>query len=495
MTYLLGIDLGTSSAKAALFDSHTLRLIATAVHEYPVNHPQPGYAEQDPDDWWDAVVGAVRDVIGGRNPHHVDGIGLDGQMHGLVCLGPDHTSLHPAIIWPDARAVDEVEQLVALRKTSSARMPGPPAAGFAATSALWLSRNRPSILEQTQVVLSPKDFIRLRLTGNIGADPSDAAGTWLFDIETAAWASEIVSYCGLRLEQMPPVTPSAHVAGGLTEPAAKAMGLVSGTPVVTGCADLPAQALGHGVVNLGTALVTVGTGGQVVSALDAIPLDTASDLYIFQHAVPDRRYVQAAILSAGLSLRWLRDLLGLTAQKDAYEQLSALTSAVPAGAEGLLFLPYLAGERTPHMDAQAAGLFLGLRLHHQAGHLARAVMEGVGFALKQCLELVAADTDAVILSGGVTRSETWCQILADIWARPIQVPTENVPRACLGAAILAGVGAGLYGAVGEALQKRAEPVATIHPKAPQIYSRRYDQYRRLYPLLKDEMHQLTVGHQ
>jgi xylulokinase len=479
--------------KAALFEVNSLRLIATADREYPVNHPQPGYAEQDPDSWWQAVVGTVREVMDGRNPQQVQAIGLDGQMHGLVCLDSEHKPIHPAIIWADTRAAVETQQLAILRKKAAARLPGPPAAGFAAASALWLKRNRPSILRRTFAVLLPKDSVRLQMTGLLATDPSDAAGSWLFDIETAGWAPEIAACCGLRMDQLQPILPSAHVAGGLTEKAAEALGLTAGIPVVTGCADLPAQALGHGVFNPGTALVTVGTGGQIISPLAAIPPDPAEDRYIFQHAVPDRWYVQTAILSAGLSLRWLRDLLGLRTQKGAYAHLSTLAASVPAGADGLLFLPYLAGERTPHMDARAAGLFLGLRLHHQACHLARAVMEGVGFALKQCLALVASETDQVILSGGVTQSEIWVQILADIWGRPIQVVSASVPRACLGSAILAGVGAGVYKNFNDALQKRAEPLATLYPQDSEKYTRYYEQYLRLYPLLKDEMHQLTNG--
>ena len=202
MTYLLGIDLGTSSVKVALFETHNLGLIATADRQYPVHHPQPGCAEQDPQEWWQAVVGAVRAVLHGRNPRHVQAIGLDGQMHGLVCLDSGHKPLHPAIIWADARAKEEQKQLAALRQTAAATLPGPPAAGFAAASALWLKRHRPAILEQTHVVLLPKDTIRLRMTGLLGADPSDAAGTWLFDIKKGDWAPEIVAFCGLRLQQL-----------------------------------------------------------------------------------------------------------------------------------------------------------------------------------------------------------------------------------------------------------------------------------------------------
>ncbi|MFL7839775.1 MAG: xylulokinase [Candidatus Promineifilaceae bacterium] len=493
MNFLLGIDLGTSSVKAALFEADSLRLLATADREYPVLYPQPGYAEQDPDAWWGAVIAVVRDVLDGRNPHHIQAIGLDGQMHGLVCLDANLRPIHPAIIWADARASGEIKQLAVLRKTVSATLPGPPAAGFAATSALWLSHHQPLLLEQTRVVLLPKDFLRLQLTGLLSADPSDAAGTWLFDIKRGAWAPEVAAYCGLRPDQLPPIMPSAQIAGELTEPAAKALGLPSGIPVITGCADLPAQALGHGVVDPGVTLVTVGTGGQAISPLAAIPPDSAAGLYVFQHAVPERWYIQAAILSAGLSLRWLRDLIGLKEQTGAYEKMSDLASAMPPGAEGLLFLPHLAGERTPYMDAQASGLFLGLRLHHQAGHLVRAIMEGVGFALKQCLELVAPEENDLILSGGVTQSAIWCRILVDIWARPIEIVSAGVPRACLGAAILAGLGTGLFDNYSEALQARAEPLTLLEPQNPQKYTGHYEQYLRLYPLLKEEMHRLTAN--
>jgi xylulokinase len=237
-------------------------------------------------------------------------------------------------------------------------------------------------------------------------------------------------------------------------------------------------------------LVTVGSGGQVIAPLLLLTANQSQSLYIFQHNVPGRWYAQAAILAGGMALRWLRDLLGLAARPDAYAYLSDLAAKVPAGAEGLLFLPYLAGERTPHLDPAASGVFLGLRLHHQAGHLARAVMEGVGFALKECLLLISSATGLVTLSGGITRSATWCQILADIFGQPIHVAPANVPRACLGSAILAGVGSGVYRDFREALARRAETTTAIEPTAAEKYRERFDQYRRLYPLLQDEMHHL-----
>ena len=420
----------------------------------------------------------------------VIGIGLAGQMHGLLCLGKDKRPLNPAIIWADTRSTAEVEQLAEFQEGSSAALPGPPAAGFAAASALWLSRHKPEVLAQTDTILCPKDYVRLCMTGLAATDPSDAAGTWLYDISASAWAADVVARCGLRLDQMPAVQPSTAVAGELSQHAAAAMGLRAGIPVVTGSADMPAQALGHGIVDPDSILVTVGTGGQVFRPCLTPQPDPQQRMHLLNHNVPERWYNLAAILAGGLSLRWLRDVLGLADRADAYAYLSSLAAEVPPGAEGLLFLPYLAGERSPLMDAQATGLFLGLRLHHKTGHLARAVMEGVGFALKSCLALVDDGSATITLSGGVTKSEIWPQILADIWQRPLQIPTQELPRACLGAAILAGVGTGRYKDIHEALSTRSDPITILQPNEVELYGQRYVQFQRLYPLLKEEMHHL-----
>ena len=264
--FLLGIDLGTSSVKVGLFAANNFNVRVTNDQAYSVHYPQPGFAEQDPHEWWAAVVGAVRDVMRRVDVDRIGGIGIAGQMHGLVCLGKNQKVVHPALIWADTRAKAEVEQLAAFQTTCSATMPGPPAAGFAAASALWLSRHKPEVLPQTQTILCPKDYVRFRLTGQLATDPSDAAGTWLFDIAANGWAAEVVEFCGLRQEQMPVVRPSAAVCGSLTATAAQALGLKEGTPVVTGSADLPGQALGHAIVESDRILVTVGTGGQVFPA-------------------------------------------------------------------------------------------------------------------------------------------------------------------------------------------------------------------------------------
>jgi xylulokinase len=490
MTYLLGIDLGTSSVKAALIEADTLCIAASAAHEYPVYHPQPGYAEQAPEEWWQALVHAVRTAVKDIDPARVKSIGLSGQMHGLVCLGHKQELLHPAIIWADARTTTEVEDLTAFQTSCTAILPGRPAVGFAAASALWLSRHRPDILKKMAVALLPKDYVRYMLTGDIGTDPSDASSTWLYDIAQGDWAPEVVTFCGLDTSQMPPIKPSAAQSGTVTAIAAHKLGLPGGIPVVAGSADLPAQALGHGIVDPGTVLVTVGTGGQVITPCLHPQIDPDQHLYVFQHNLPGRWYTQAAILSAGLSLRWLRGLAGMEAQPASYKILSNLANDIEAGAEGLLFLPYLAGERTPHMDAKASGLFLGLRLHHDVAHLARAVMEGVGFALKENLDLVASEPAFITLSGGITQSPVWCQILADIFNTPLHAATADMHHACVGSAILAGLGLQYFRDVADVIDKLPAKTTYFQPQDTGSYAGRYEQYRRLYPLLKSEMHQL-----
>jgi xylulokinase len=494
MTTLLGIDLGTSSVKAALIHRESLHVVASAGQEYSVQHPQPGYAEQNPDDWWQAVVTTVRAVLAEIDPDSIVAIGLSGQMHGFVPLGDDLTHIHPAIIWADARSASQVETLQKAQSTFKSTLPGLPAAGFMATTALWLQQNQPETLQQMRVCMLPKDYLRLKLTGTIGTDYSDAASSWLFDVVAGQWARDVVEQCGLTMEQMPPLSASHQVVGTLTAKAADELGLPPNIPVATGSADLPAQALGHGITAPGTVLVTVGTGGQVFTPLDAPNVDVNNRYYVFNHNVPDMWYAQAAILAGGLSLRWLRDLLGMQTDLDAYERLSTLAGDVPAGAEGLVFLPYLAGERSPHMDAAASGLFLGLRLEHEAGHLARAVMEGVGFALKDCLALVGADAKQIVLSGGAAKSPVWRQLLADIWNVRVQVADVNAPHACIGAAILAGVGGGVFSDIGDAVQRLPQSETVIVPQKDNaaFYTERYALYQRLYPTLKDEMHRLRA---
>ncbi len=490
--YILGIDLGTSSVKTALFVLGDFRLIGLAAEEYPVRHPRPGFAEQDPEMWWEAVVRSLHALLADRDAHRIAAIGLTGQMHGLVCLGQDLSPIHPAIIWADTRSADLIGELAKLQRSCKGTLPGPPAAGFAASSALWLSLNESDSLESTRTILAPKDYIRFRLTGDIATDPSDASATWLYDMAASDWSPEVADFCGLQPDQLPPIKPTSSVAGKVSSAAAGLTGLVDGTPVITGSADLAAQATGHGILHPGDVLVTVGTGGQVVSARRSPDPDPTNRYYVFHHSAPEKWYAQAAILSAGMSLRWLRDLFGWTTRPDAYKKLSRLAAEAPAGAEGLIFLPYLVGERVPHMDPDATGMFLGLRLHHQAAHLARAVMEGVGFALKDCLFLIDVQEPHLVLSGGAAASTVWPQILADIWELTVLTSQRHLPYASLGAAVLADPAFQSGGKPLRPFQAARRHTKKFRPgEDSERYRSLYTLYTGLYDKLKEDMHLLS----
>lgn len=481
MKHILGIDLGTSSVKVAVLVADTLQVLAVAEAEYPIHHPQPGYAEQNPDDWWQATVDATRRALQFVNQPDVIAIGLSGQMHGLVCVGHDQQPVYPAIIWADNRSESQVQELVKFQRTSQAAMPGYPATGFAASSALWLKQHAPEVIEKTAQWCLPKDYLRLKLTDAIATEPSDAASTWLYDVLADDWAEEIYTYCGFTREQMPPVIPSARVSGTLTQEGADALGITSGIPVVGGSADLPAQALGYGIHEPDTLLITVGSGGQLFLPTTAPHIEADMPYYVFNHNIAHTWYIQNSILTAGLSLRWLRDFLGLQKQDNAYEHLSKLAQKTAIGANSLLFLPYLAGERNPNPDTNAHGLIYGLRLDHHAGHMARAIMEGVGFALKKALSNMPASANTYVLAGGITRSSVWCQILADILDHPLETRTADLPYGCIGAGILAGLG---VGTIAQADISRPVDKRVYSPLSPDSYDGPYQQYLQLYDTMQ-----------
>jgi xylulokinase len=500
MSVLIGIDIGTSSAKTAVIAAESGQVLSSAAEEYPVSQPQPGYAEQNPDNWWRATIHTVQAAISQAtiDKTAIAGIGLSGQMHGTVCLGKNGEPLRPAIIWADTRSKPQCDDLMkrANPQEMARHAPGRPAAGFMASTLMWLAQNEPETLARTSAVILPKDEVRRRLTGEVATEVSDAASSWLLDVASGEWSNWLLDMCGLESRYIPPILQSQQPAGVLSREAAELLGLPAGITVIAGCADQPAQALAYGLVEPGTALVTIGTGGQVFYPLRRPQTDPQMRYYLFNHAVPERWYAAAAILAAGLSLRWLRDVLGLRERVDAYEHLSAVAGDVPPGADGLVFLPYLAGERTPHFDPQASGVFLGLRLHHQAGHLARAVMEGVTFAMAECLTLVTGlEQEAnlrVIISGGAAASPIWRQIQADIYNRPLSLVTGS-SQACVGAALLAGVGCGVYESIQEACSRLPQAVEQVRPDArtAAFYAERREVYQRLYGHLKDEMHTLA----
>jgi xylulokinase len=491
---LLGIDLGTSSVKAALVDAATGQLFAIASEEYPIHTPQPGFAEQEPFDYWRAVVRAVQQVLK-ASPAQVAAVGLTGQMHGTVLLDPLGKPLRPAIIWPDARTVDEPQRLLE-RVPEWAQIAGTnPAAGFQCTTLAWLHQHDPYTLSETAVVLLPKDYVRLCLTGRAATDVSDAAGTGLMDVRRAAWSEALLGAVGVSPSQMPPILESHTVAGELTAEAAEALGLPKGLPVVAGCADQPAQALGSGLVRPGVGSVTIGTGGQVfIPYRPRADLKTDPRVHVFNHAVPQTWYVLGATLSAGSSLRWMRNLFGLEGIANAYERLSVEAGRTPPGADGLLFLPYLFGERTPLMDPMAQGAFVGLQYRHERGHVARAIMEGVAFALRDAVQIsvqLGAHVSEVVIAGGGARSTVWRQIMADVLGLPLKRSRQE-EQTVLGAALLAGVGVGIYPDAWAAarLAEQYDTPTVPNSGAHAFYNELYAQYQGLYPALRETMHRL-----
>lgn len=503
MTFLLGIDIGTSSAKAVLFNCATQQVAAVAGREYPLHKPAPDRAEQNPDDWWQAVAAVVRQTLDETGRPPVAAIGLSGQMHGTLLLNSRGRPLHPAIIWADQRSAAACKWLVDAVGTEryTALTGTMPAPGFMGPTLLWLARHSPGLLARARHAILPKDYVRFCLTGRIATDVSDAAGTGLFNITRRVWAAEILDAAHLPQTILPPVLASSAVAAELAPQAAGALGLPPGIPVVAGCADQPAQAIGNGLVAPGLASVTTGSGGQVFvpvrpQANSGSPsLKTDPRLHIFNHAVPDTWYVLGAILSAGLSLRWLRNLTGLEHTPDAYAILSAEAEAVPPGANGLLFLPYLSGERTPHMDPLARGGFIGLTHYHHRGHLARAVMEGVAFALRQALALsleAGGQAEKIIVAGGGATSPVWRRIQADVFGLPLQ-PSRTPEQAGVGAALLAGVGAGIYPNLAEACRQtvRYGPAIRPNPAAQARYNQLYSRFTGLYPRLQNDFHHLA----
>ena len=489
MSGILAIDLGTSSVKAVVINESG-QLLGSGTQEYPIHSPQPGWAEQAPQDWWNATGQAVQQATNLAEVP-IKAIGLSGQMHGTVLVDAASQPVGPAIIWADQRSIREVEMITAqLGPDRLARIAGTaPATGFMGSTLLWLKQHDPARLDRAKACLLPKDYLRLRLTNNLAAEPSDASSTALFDVHQRCWSREIVETLGLPEYLLPPLLDSAEVAGTLTKTAAEALHLPVGLPVVAGCADQVAQAVGNGLLNPGNGSVTVGSGGQLFVPLDSPIPDDQLRLHLFCHAPVNRWYLLGAMLTAGLSFRWFRDLVGLAKTADAYQQLSAQARDCQPGADGLIFLPYLAGERSPLMDPRARGCFIGLTLQHGQGHLARAIMEGVAFALRQILETMlelGAPLNQLLAAGNGLSSRIWRQIVADVFARPLYRLTDP-ERSGAGAAMIAGIGANIYSGYEELQQLLPPPSEITEPIAAHVsfYEARYQQFCRLYPTLKD----------
>jgi xylulokinase len=472
MSSLVGLDVGTTGVKA-LAVSPEGEVLARIEEAYPLSTPQPGWAEQDPEDWWRAAESALAELAA----PDLTGLGLTGQMHGLVVLDERERVLRPAILWNDQRTAAEcaeIEKRLGLRRlvelTGNRALPG-----FTAPKLLWLRRHEPEVYERIAQVLLPKDFVRLRLTGERAIDATDASGTLLFDVARRRWSDEVLAALEIPPEWLPPVLESPTVAGHTSD----------GVPVAAGAGDQAAGALGVGVDRPGPLSVVLGTSGVVFAALPAFAANPEGRLHSFCHAVPDGWHAMGVMLAAAGSLRWLRDAV---APGEPFEPLTAEAELWPPGAEGLLFLPYLAGERTPHADPNARAAFVGLSLRHDRGALVRAVLEGVAFGLRDALELLkelGVEPQIGRASGGGARSDLWLRIVASVLGVPLE-RTAVEEGAAYGAALLGGVAAGVFGDVHEAVAACVRVRDRIEPEPAwgDAYARAYQRFRTLYPAIR-----------
>ncbi|UOF90409.1 xylulokinase [Fodinisporobacter ferrooxydans] len=494
MSLFIGIDLGTSSVKSIVVDE-TGSICANSSREYPLLNPQPLWYEQDPEIWWKKTKETIQELI--QHPEvdasDIKGIGLSGQMHGTVFLDKNGKPLYNAILWCDQRTEQEceyIEQKVGIQ--SLVEESGNRAlTGFSAPKILWVKQNKPEIYEKVDKVLLPKDYIRYRLTGEFATEVSDASGTLLLQVKKRNWSNHLLESLNIPREWLPNVYESQEVTGYTLSYLQKEIGLPAGTPVVGGGGDQAAGAVGSGVVEGGIATVALGTSGVVFVARDDTLKTFQHTLHFFCHAVPDQWHTMGVMLSAAASLKWWKEI---SANQESYETILQEADHVRAGSEGLLFLPYLVGERTPHPDPQAKGQLVGLTLAHQRAHITRAILEGVGFGLNDSLQMMNdVEIKEIRVTGGGSKNKIWRQILADIFNKPIATVNTNEGPA-YGAAVLAAVGSGGFASVKQVTDQWIqtlechEPIQTHH----QVYSEIYQIYKEQYSLLKHTFHQLDA---
>ncbi len=498
MHHAIGFDFGTSGLKAVLVDADG-RIAARASRPYATRYPHAGWSEQDPDTWWQALIEAACELAeAGPRP---DVIGLSGQMHAPVVLGGDEAVLAPAILWNDQRSISECDEIERLTDGRIAEWTGnPPRTAFTASKILWMRRHQPDLFDRIDKVLLPKDFIRFRLTGVIGTDPSDASGTNLFDVRNGRWSAETLEALGVPAGWMPPVVGSATTAGRIDDASAAQTGLPAGIPVIMGASDQAAAAIGCGVVEPGSLAIVLGTSAVVSAASKGPAIDPSGAFHSFCHAMPDTWQMMGGVLSAGGAVQWFRDRIaaepgaGIDGSADGYADILGGAREISPGAEGLVFLPYLTGERAPHNDPQARGAWFGLTARHDRRHLARAVFEGVSFALRQLVEQAEAlgmPAGDVRIAGGGSRGGLWPEILSSVLGRPI-APVETPDASAFGAAILAM--AGLSAARPENLAAgwvRAEETVSPVREDLERYDKMYRVFSQLYPATRDAMHRLS----
>jgi xylulokinase len=492
--HFLGIDVGTGGTRAVVINEGG-KVVASATDEHQAfASPQIGWAEQNPEDWWRAcgiAVGRALNVAG-LDGSAIGCVGFSGQMHGAVMLDDGDSVVRPALIWCDVRTEKQCVDLTReigvqelIRFTCNPALPN-----FTLTKFIWVRENEPENWRRVRSVMLPKDYVRFRLTGERAIDVADASGTLLLDVANRSWSAEMMRRTGVEEAMLPRLYESQEICGRVTKSGASATGLKIGIPVIAGAGDQAAGATGMGIVAPGSVSATIGTSGVVFAATDRPALDSKGRLHTFCHAVPQRWHVMGVTQAAGLSLRWFRDQFGAGSSdgRDSYERLTEEASHIPPGSDGLLWAPYLMGERTPHLDPNARGALIGLTASHTRGHVIRSILEGVAFSLKDTFTLFAemgVPVNRIRLGGGGARSALWRQIQADAYGREVEI-VEAEEGAAYGAAILAGVGAGCWASVDEACSKSIRVAQVIEPEpvGMEMMSGRYEAYRKMYGAIR-----------
>lgn len=493
MAYFLGIDIGTSGTKTLVIDEQG-QILAEASANYPLHIPKPLWTEQNPDDWWTATVKTIREVMKKTKlpPAEVKAIGLSGQMHGSVFLDKDHKVIRPALLWNDQRTAAEcieIEARAGGRKQLIKMVANPALTGFTAPKILWLRNQEPKNFAKLKKVLLPKDDVRRRMTGELATDVSDASGMLLLDVAARTWSKKLLSKLELDIDLFAKPYESEEVTGKLTAAAAKELGLTTDCVVVGGAGDCAANAVGTGVVTAGTLSTSIGTSGIMFVHSDKVEIDPAGRLHTFCHAVHGKWHMMGVSLSGGGSLQWFTEALckEIALQKgkpSPYEVLNQEAGAIPAGSEGLFFLPYLSGERTPHADPDARACFIGLTLKHGRGHMARAIMEGVGYAMRDSLSIIkemGVPVKQIRASGGGSKSPLWRQIQADVFGQKVvTINAEQGPA--YGVALLAAVGAGAFKNIEEACAATIKVVSETltEKKSVKTYDHGFPVFQQLY---------------
>ena len=506
MAYVMGIDVGTTGTRAIVVREDGAVVGAATGDHQPMRMAHPGWAEQDPEDWWKAAQNAVPAALkqAGLKGADIAAVGLSGQMHGVVLLDKGNRVLRSSLIWCDQRSQPQCDWITEkLGKQRLIELTSNPAlTGFTAPKLLWVRDHQPEVFEKAAHLLLPKDYVRFRLTDQFATEVSDASGTLLLDVKNRRWSSEVCSALGVDPAILPKLHESVEVTGTVSPTAAKLTGLRAGTPVVGGGGDQAASAVGNGIVAPGLTSITVGTSGVLFAYTDSPRIDPKGRIHTFCHAVPNRWHVMGVTQGAGLSLRWFRDQLAAREVEqaasrglDPYDLIIEKAERVHTGSEGLLWFPYLMGERTPHLDASARGSWFGLTAAHTGGHLVRAILEGVAFSLRDSLEIfreLEIPITQVRLSGGGSRNGFWRQIQADIYGQEL-VTLGTSEGSAYGAALLAAVGSGMFATVEQACERTIQVTEKIAPRpaSANLYDRYYEVYRSFYPTVKGHSHRLA----